>query len=72
MTVSATQSSSSLNGGVSESCTSCLIAPEDQQDDVRAGYGSCMSCKCKGYVKPGDNSAICANPACRHHWSQHY
>lgn len=37
-------------------------------EPIRAGWGACRSCNCKGYTKgKGDN--MCGT--CGHHWKQH-
>lgn len=43
------------------------VSPDPQEEDpIKAGYGSCRSCGCTGY-KPGKPSYC----ECGHHFSQH-
>lgn len=44
--------------------------PHDPQEHIPviAGYGSCRSCSCSGYVRDNSGSARCE---CKHSFSQH-
>lgn len=51
----------------------CLIDDEriddtQDQDIIVAGYGSCRSCGCTGYIRDNSGSARCE---CKHSFSQH-
>ena len=35
----------------------------------KAGWGSCKSCNCSGFVDAGPGKSSCAS--CKHHYSQH-
>lgn len=41
--------------------------PQEQDQELRAGWGSCKSCDCTGYVR--DKQPFCR---CGHHYNQHH
>ncbi len=44
------------------------IDEERELDSIIAGYGSCMACDCRGYIRDGDKP-ICKT--CGHAFSRH-
>jgi hypothetical protein len=49
--------------GIAATCTL------EEEQSVRAGYGACKSCSCKGFVSNYPPNDKCKE--CKHHYTQH-